>query len=196
MNGLDWVILVVIGILVVAGLWKGLIRLVFAVLSVAVAVVLACLSTGIGTEALTPILRNPAPAAVVAFVVVFVLLLVILGIVGRLLSKAVHVLGLGWVDRCGGAILGLAGALLIIGAAFLVIELAGREGHPVVRESRLAPLGTRVAGTLSGALPGEVRDMIEKRREPLEDVEDLIEKGKEQLEKIPGEVKERVTEDI
>jgi membrane protein required for colicin V production len=196
MNGLDWAILGVIGLLVVAGLWKGLIRLVFAVLSVAVALVLACLSTGIGTEALTPIIRNPAVAAIVSFIVVFIILLVIMGLVGRLLSKAIHVLGLGWVDRFGGAVLGLAGALLIVGGAFLVIELAGQENHPIVKESRLAPMGAQVAGTLRGALPEDIRDMIEDRREPLEGMDDLIEKGKEQLEKIPDEVKERLPEEV
>jgi membrane protein required for colicin V production len=196
MNGMDWAILGVVLVLVVTGLWKGIIRLVFTVLSVAAAVVLACRSTGVGAELLTPVTKNPALAAVAAFVIVFVLVLIIMGMVGRLLSKAVHLLGLGWVDRLGGAIVGLAGAALIIGAVFLVIDLAALDQNRLIRESTLAPLGSRIAETLSGTLPEGVRDMIEKRRDRLEDIEDLLEKGKEKLEEIPSEVKERIPEDV
>ncbi|MCK4545980.1 MAG: CvpA family protein [Candidatus Eisenbacteria sp.] len=196
MNVLDWIILAVMGILVIAGLWKGLIRLVFAVLSVLVSIVLACLSTGVGTQLLTPIIGNPAIAAVVAFIVVFVAVLVIMGLVARALSKAVHVLGLGWADRLGGAVLGLAGALLVIGAAFLLVDLAGQERQTVVRESRLAPLGFKVANTLGGVLPEEVRGLIGDRGESLEDLEDLIDKGREKVKELPSDVKERISDEV
>jgi membrane protein required for colicin V production len=195
-NGLDWAILVMAVLLLAAGLWKGLIRLVFAVFSVAAAIVLACLSTGMGSQALMPLIRNPALAAMASFVVVFFFVLIVLGLVGRLLSKAVRLLGLGWVDRLGGAAVGLAVAALVVGALFLAFDLAGVDRSDLVRESALAPAGMRIAGVLDGVFPKEVRRMIEKRRKDFEEMEERIDEGRRRLKDLPPEVRDRISEEI
>jgi len=195
-NGLDWVILGVVCFLVVAGLWKGLVRLVFAVLSVVAAAVKKRLTTGLGTQALTPLTRNPALAAVASFIIAFVVVLILMGFLGRLLSRAIHLLGLGWVDRLGGAILGLAGAALVVGALFLVLGLAGMEQNDWVRDSALAPYGNEIADLLDGVFPEDIRDMIEKRRKDFEEMEKRLEEGQRRLEELPPEVRERISEEI
>lgn len=195
MNGMDWALLGVVSILVIVGLVKGLIRVVFAVLSVVLAIVLAGRFTAVGSELLAPLLENRALAAVAGFVLVFVLVLVIMALFGRALLKAVHVLGLGWVDRLGGALLGLATALLLVGAAFLLIDLAGLDHHSLVRESTLAPYGSAIADRLGRVFPDSVHEMIRERRKNLEDVGDLLERGQEQIEEMSSQV-DRVYEGL
>jgi len=196
MNGLDWVMLVVAGLFVIGGLWKGLIRLVFAVVAVVAAVLLACLATGPGTGMLSGFIENRAAAAVVSFIVVFVVVLVLLAIVAAALSRAVHVLGLGWIDRAGGAVLGLAGALLVLGALFLVLDLAGYGGRDFVRNARLAPVGRAVAGILDDAFPEDIREMMEKRRDDFRRMEEWMEEGREKMQEVPEKAREYLPEEV
>lgn len=198
MNELDWILLVVMGVFTVVGLFRGLIRLVFTVLSVVVAIVLAGRSTGAGTTLMGRFVDSPAVAAVAAFLLVFIIVLVVMAIVGRLLTKAVNVLGLGWIDRLGGAVFGLATALLVAGATFLLLDLGGLEGHRLVRESTVAPIGWSVADGLRGVFPKGVRDKIQERGKQLKGATKAVERGREQMEELSEEVEklsEKVTED-
>jgi len=184
MNGLDWVLVGVAVVFSVVGIFRGLIRVVFAVLSLVVAIVVAGRFTGVGGQLLLPLVKNPALSAVVAFVAAFVVIMVFMALFGRLLSKAIHVLGLGWLDRLGGGVLGLATAALLIGVVFLVIDLAGLRGAPVVRESTLAPTGFRIAETLSRVLPEQIREAMDRERARLDDLREAVEERRDDFEDL------------
>ncbi len=124
MNWLDIVILVVLAIAVVVGLKFGLIKMVLLLAGIIVGVVLAGHYAGPLGERLT-FISSAGVAKGVAFAIIMIAVLVAAAIAAALLTWAARLVMLGWVNRLGGAILGLflgaffCGALLAMWVHFL-----------------------------------------------------------------------------
>ncbi len=118
MNWLDIVLIVVIGIATFWGLRKGLILMVLSVVGLIVGIILAGRYHVALSEHLTLISSESA-----ARIVAFLLILVGVGLAARLLAFLLGKLSslalLGWINRIGGAILGL-----LLGALFCAVILA------------------------------------------------------------------------
>jgi membrane protein required for colicin V production len=124
MNWLDIVILVVLAIAVLIGLKFGLIKTVLLLAGVIVGVVLAGHYSGPLGERLT-FISSAGVAKGVAFAIIMIAVLAVAAIAAALLTWAARLVMLGWVNRLGGAILGLflgaffCGALLAMWVHFL-----------------------------------------------------------------------------
>jgi membrane protein required for colicin V production len=124
MNWLDIVILVALAIAAVMGLKFGLIKAVLLLAGIIVGVVLAGHFSGPLGERLT-FISSEGVAKVVAFAVIMLAVLAAAAIAAALLTWAAKLVMLGWVNRLGGAILGLflgalfCGALLAMWVHFL-----------------------------------------------------------------------------
>jgi membrane protein required for colicin V production len=117
MNWLDIVILVILGISVFSGLKVGLIKVLFTVVGIIVGIVLAGRFSDSFAGLLTFI--DPKWAKIAAFAIILVAVLIISGILAAILSKLISLVLLGWVNRLGGAVLGL-----VVGALFISAILA------------------------------------------------------------------------
>jgi membrane protein required for colicin V production len=124
MNWLDIVILVALLIAAFMGLRMGLIKAVLLLAGIIVGVVLAGHFSGPLGERLT-FISSEGVAKVVAFAVIMLAVLAAAAIAAALLTWAAKLVMLGWVNRLGGAILGLflgalfCGALLAMWVHFL-----------------------------------------------------------------------------
>jgi membrane protein required for colicin V production len=124
MNWLDIVILIALAIAVIIGLKFGLIKAVMLLVGIIVGVVLAGHYAGPLGERLT-FISSEGVAKGVAFAIIMLAVLAVATIVATLLTWAAKVVMLGWVNRLGGAVIGLflgalfCGALLAMWVYFL-----------------------------------------------------------------------------
>jgi membrane protein required for colicin V production len=153
MNWLDIVILVVLAIAVVTGLKMGLIKAVLLVVGIIVGVVLAGQFSGPLGERLT-FISSEGVAKGVAFAIIMLAVLAAAAIVAALLTWATRLVMLGWVNRLGGAILGLflgaffCGALLAMWVHFLGMA-------DVIADSAIATVLLDRLPMVLGLLPSE-----------------------------------------
>ena len=139
MNWLDIVIIVFLAITVITGLSKGLIKTIIPLVGVILGVVLAGRFYGSVADWLSTWLHSPSQANIAGFAIIFIVVVIVALIVASLLSKFLSLLLLGWVDKLGGAVLGLVIAGLVCGAMLTIItkyNFPGMEG--AIQNSSLA----------------------------------------------------------
>lgn len=198
--------LVVLGILLVSAIvafMRGFVREILTIGSL----VGAALATFLFAPMLTPFARgwlvdpNAAEpqqlfgmipyemlAPVVAYAVVFVVVLILLTIVTHMVSKGVHSVGLGPVDRSLGVVFGLVRGVIIVGLMSLVMNfvLSDEQRTSIFGESKTYPYVGYLADLTNALLPGrEVLDRVHDKKEKAEAAAQIPATGREPLE--PGQ---------
>jgi len=131
LNGLDIFIMVFLAITAVIGFSKGFIKTISTLVGIILGVVLAGRFSGPVADWLSTVLHNPIQAKIAGFAIVFLIFLAVSLIISALLSKLLSMLLLGWVDRLGGAVLGLVIGGLVCSAILTLItnyNVLGIEG--------------------------------------------------------------------
>ncbi len=131
MNWLDMVIIVSLVVPVLIGLKIGLIRIVLPLIGVILGIYLAGSFYGPLSSTLFSWLDSPNQARIAAFVLILVFTVGAIALLSWLINRTLQLIFLGWVDKLGGAVFGLAlGALLpsVLLAAITKFELSGIEG--------------------------------------------------------------------
>lgn len=106
MNWLDLALLAVWIILVLIGLWKGLIKTLFPLIGIILGIFLAGqFHTSLAGE--LTFIESENISRIAAFAIIFVAVLIGVSILGAFLRKSLQTLALGWVDRIGGIFGGL-----------------------------------------------------------------------------------------
>lgn len=85
---------------------------------------------------------NPKHLNVIAFVVTFIVLTILVNLLGRLVAKLVKSINLGFIDRIGGFVFGIAKGILICSLLVMLInalELKGVLKDKTKQESKLYP---------------------------------------------------------
>lgn len=114
MEWVDWIILSVLAVSVLAGLAQGFFRSVCSLLGLVMGVVLADWNYLRLSRVIQPIVRIDALAYAIAFLLIAFAVMIVANLTGGLLKKLLHWLGLGCLDRLGGALVGFVqGALLV-----------------------------------------------------------------------------------
>jgi len=135
MHWLDIVILVVVGIATFLGFKFGLIKIALSLVGVIVGVILAGLYYTPLSEQLSFIPHDGA-AKITAFAIILVGVMVVAAVLAKFLKWAASVVMLGWVNRLGGAVLGLVLGSLFCGALLATIGKYLDIGH-IISESTL-----------------------------------------------------------
>jgi len=154
-NWLDVVIVVMVLAFVVWGLVKGVIVTLFGLAGLAVGIKLAwtyypSLSTRLG------FIQNAVAVKIAAFALILLGILIATWIVGVLVRRLITAVGLGWLDRLGGAVLGLALGIffsVVLIAALLRVPLVDLTG--TVFHSRLAVFLMERLAFFFSLLPGD-----------------------------------------
>jgi membrane protein required for colicin V production len=124
MNWLDIAIIIMLVVPALIGLKIGVIKILLTVIGVIVGVVLAGRFSPWLGERMT-FISDPGIAKVAAFAIILIVVLVLAAVAAALFKKAASLVLLGWVNRLGGAVLGLAlgglfwGAILTMWVKFL-----------------------------------------------------------------------------
>jgi membrane protein required for colicin V production len=153
MNWLDIVILVIIVISAFFGLRAGIIKAVLSVAGVVVGVVLAGRYYIILGEHLS-FISQPGLVKIAAFAIILIGVMIVAAVLASLIKWAVSVVMLGWVNRLGGAILGLVLGAVFCGALLTIWVKFTDTGGPV-HESVLAGLLLNSFPMVLALLPGE-----------------------------------------
>lgn len=114
MATVDWIIVVILGLAIVGGIAEGFLRSASSLAGLFLGLLLAAWNYPTAARLFLPIVRIPAIADTVGFLLIAVLVMAIVGLIGRLLSKTAHSIGLGCIDRLIGGVFGFfQGALLV-----------------------------------------------------------------------------------
>ena len=166
MNPFDIFFVIVIGLAVAMGLWKGLARQVFALAGLIAGYFLALNFF----SRLAPVFSmfDPAMAKIAAFMAIFVGILLLSSLLGFLLAKLVSVAGLGWLNRIGGAALGMVKGGLIVGIVALVLVVFLPPSSQLLESSGTLPLVLKGVTLAETTLPEDLGQKFRNRMKNLE----------------------------
>lgn len=135
MTWLDYAVLGVLGVSIVWGLWRGLVREVISIAGWVIAFLASNLFAGPLAEHVPQAVPTPQLRVLLAYLGVFLATLAVCALVGLLLSRVVKAAGLGGLDRGLGALFGTARGLLVVLAAALLAGLTSMPRQPYWRHS-------------------------------------------------------------
>jgi membrane protein required for colicin V production len=135
MTWLDYGVVGVVAVSLIWGAWRGLVREIISILGWIIAFLAANLFAGPLGESMPESIPSPELRVLVAFLVVFVAALAVATLLGLVLSKIVHAIGLGGLDRTLGSLFGIARGALIVLAFALLAGLTDLPRQPLWRDS-------------------------------------------------------------
>jgi len=164
MTGFDYAVLAVLGLSAVIGIWRGLLREVFALAAWIAATLVAMLFAGEVAAWLPASFATPLVRAVIAVIVLFFAVLMAVSLGGVFASRLARAVGLSFADRTLGAVFGIARGALILVVLVLAAGLTALPRQPFWREAKLAaPLET-AAIAVKPYLPRAVADRVRYER--------------------------------
>jgi len=114
MTWVDWVIVIVMVGSVIGGLTQGLFRSVCSLCGLIFGLLLAAWNYGRVAAVVLPLVRVQAVADTIGFLLIAFVVMAIAALIGHLLAKIMHGIGLGCLDSLAGGVFGfLQGALMI-----------------------------------------------------------------------------------
>ncbi len=139
MSWLDLVIVVVLAVGAFLGLRMGIIKAVLSLAGVIVGVVLAGQYYVTLADVLPFFSETSDAAKIVSFAIILIVVMVIAAVAARFLKWAASVMMLGWVNRLGGAALGLVLGAIFCGA-LVAIWVKWLGAGDTITESMIAPV--------------------------------------------------------
>jgi len=162
MQWFDYAVLTVLGLSLLVGILRGLMREMVSLAGWIAAFVLATAFSGI-VSAHMPESLGPLLSGLLAFLLVFIGVLVLSGVVGLVLSLLVRAAGMGFLDRVLGATFGLARGAAIVLLAVLLAGLTPLPREPFWRQAVLSGPFETVALALKPYLPEGVAQRLKYR---------------------------------
>ncbi|MBR3729711.1 MAG: CvpA family protein [Bacteroidales bacterium] len=143
MNYLDIIIAIILLLFGVKGFRKGLIIEVVTLLAFAVGIYGAMHFSDFTAEHLKEFMEiNPKYLNTTAFVLTFILLVILVNIIGRMVTKLIQAMNLGFFNKLGGAVFGMAKGVLLCSIMVMVLnnfQLIGIVKPEVREQSKLYP---------------------------------------------------------
>jgi membrane protein required for colicin V production len=184
MNYLDIIIAIILILFAVGGLRNGIIKEAFSLVAFIVGIYGALkLSDWVGGLLGNLINVSHEWMSVISFIVVFIALALLISWLGNLLSDLFASLNLGFVDKLGGLVFGIAQGFLLVGVLILLLDFFGikdvlneetREGSKLYKTSE--QVATWIYDNKDGWLKklNEEFDEIDKTIDNDDDVLDII----------------------
>ena len=122
MNGLDWVLFVILVGAVLWGYRTGLVTAVLTVLALYIALVLSANFADRILGIFTDSVDNEALSKAIGYVVIFVGMLIGARVAAVALRSTIAMLFLGWVDKLGGIVVGVVAGILVSGAVIATLS--------------------------------------------------------------------------
>ncbi len=161
MTPVDWFLVCVFAVSVLAAFLHGFFVELFSVVGLIAGLVVAGMYYMQFASWLARFIESPPVAAATAFLLIAIGMMVAAGIVGRLLRSVLRNVGLGWADRLAGAAFGAVKGCVL--ATLLVMAmLAFFPRQPWVKQSQLAPYFVKVAHESVVLVPEELEVKIRR----------------------------------
>jgi membrane protein required for colicin V production len=153
MTAFDFVVIGIIGLSTVFAFARGFVRVVISLAAWVVALVAAFQYADTFATWLPALGDAPRARYVAAFILIVVVVLLVGALLGWLLSRLVRAVGLGFVDRTLGAVLGVARGMLIVVIGVLIAGLTTFPQQDWWRRAMFAPALVDAALSLRPWLP-------------------------------------------
>jgi len=155
MSTVDWLFAGLLGLSMLTGLWRGLVRELFSVISWVAAFFLSQWFAPQASEYLPLAGASETIRYAAGFVAVFIAALLVGGMLGWLLQKVISTVGLGLIDRLLGAVFGMVRGTVVLLAVTVVMQMTPLKTSPMWEASQGAVLAGKVLQGLKPMLPKE-----------------------------------------
>jgi len=165
-----WVDLVILAVLLVAtlgGLAQGFFRTVCSLGGLVAGLLLASWNYGRVADVIIPLVRIDAVADALGFLVIALAVMAIANMAGAILTRTVDWMGLGCLDKLGGAVLGFVQGALLVMVCILVTVAFFPDEHWLA-EARLPQMFFGACHVSTHMTPGELADRVHKGMRTLE----------------------------
>ena len=152
----DYVILVIIGLSMLIGLWRGFLREIISLLSWIAAFIIAFVFVEDAAFFLQPYIPLPSVRTVLAFGGLFIATLIIGGLVNLLVSQLVKYTGLSGTDRMIGILFGFFRGVALVTILLLAVNMTPLVKDPWWHSSVLVPYFEPLVSWLQDLLPPDL----------------------------------------
>ncbi len=159
MNPLDWLLIALLAYSVMRAFLHGFFREAFALAGLVLGLLLASWGYRDAAQRLAGLIASPQIAQFAAFLLILAVTMVIFSIAGKLLRKTASAIGLGMVDRAGGAVFGFIRGCLL-GVAVLMAFTAFLPTAPWIRDSKLVPYFLEGGHAVSFLVPQDLKHKL------------------------------------
>jgi membrane protein required for colicin V production len=159
MNPFDWLLAALLAYSTVKAFIQGFFREAFALAGLVVGLMLASWGYQAAALKLPGLITSPQIAQFVAFLGILAATMVVFNIAGKLLRRTASAIGLGLLDRLGGAVFGFVRGCLL-GIAVLMAMTAFLPTAPWIRDSKMAPYFLQGAHAVSFLVPEDLRHKV------------------------------------
>jgi membrane protein required for colicin V production len=160
MTIVDIIVIAVVGISILLGVIKGLVREVLSLAAWVVAFLAANLAAPEVARLLPASMASEEIRLLAGFAAVFVVVLIGLSVLAVMVSKLVKIAGLGMADRVLGGVFGLVRGTLVVVILVLLAGLTALPRQPMWRDAFLKPTLEASAGYVKTWLPAELSNRI------------------------------------
>ncbi|HKY02860.1 MAG TPA: CvpA family protein [Burkholderiales bacterium] len=143
MTWVDYTAFAIVAVSVLLGLWRGFLREAISVIGWILALWLAARFAPMAALWLPQDFTTPLVRQLIAAILIFIVVSLLAGLIGWLVAKLAHSIGLGLVDRGLGAIFGFGRGVMIVLVCAVLIGLTSLTRQQGWREAALrGPLET------------------------------------------------------
>lgn len=181
MNWLDWVLLLLVAVSIIASFRKGFSRELIGLIAVVVALACGVWFYGAAGAFLEPFVSSKEIAHFCGFILIFIGVLIAGAIVAHLFSRLVKAAGLNWFDRILGAGFGaVRGLLLAVALILAIVAFTPGDAAPrAIVQSRFAPYIIDAAHLVASIAPHELKEGFRKRYDRVKSIwEDALKKSR------------------
>ncbi len=127
MTVFDYIVLTILGLSILIGVMRGLLREVLSIAGWVAAFLVAKFYTAQLSPLLPQAISSDSLRYMAAFIILFLATLIITSLLAMALSQVFKATGLGWIDRIFGAVFGVVRGLMIVG---VFVMLSGLTEFP------------------------------------------------------------------
>ena len=167
MEPVDWVIVIVIVLAVAGGLSQGFFRSVCALGGLFLGLLLAAWNYPRAAAIFMPLVRVEPIANAIGFLAIALIVMAVASIAGTILSKTIHHMGLGCLDRLAGGAFGLLQGALFVMVCILVAVAFFPSAHWLT-EARLPKMFFGACHLTTHMSPAELAERIKEGLKMLE----------------------------
>jgi membrane protein required for colicin V production len=158
-NLFDWFLLAILGYSTVMAFVRGIILELFSLSGLIAGILLASWNYLHVALLLGRFITTPSTAQIVAFFLILITVMVLCALLGKLLNRTAHAIGLGFFDRLLGAVFGVLRGCLF-GVAILMAVAAFLPQSQWLADSQLSPYFLAGAHAVSFVVPHDLRQQI------------------------------------
>jgi membrane protein required for colicin V production len=167
MNPFDIVIIIVLGVCLIRGVFRGFIKELSSIIGVLGGFYAAYTYYMDVAEHLSGWISNTSYLNIVSFLIVFCGVFFIISVLGVIIKYILNIAFLGWLDRIFGGGFGIFKGILIVSVLLIALTAFLPKEAPVIKNSHLAPHVTQIAEIMSKVISPEMKQEFSEKIEGL-----------------------------